>query len=202
MEINILSKTENPIKTICMSARTCYNSQSKYTEENAKDFIKSLIKRGHESPLEHASITFDIKGISRACANQLTRHRMASFCQESLRYVKKKDISISDTIIPESIKKNEFAIKEYIKTINLISNTYNSFIQQGIKPEDARSILPLSFKTNITMTMNLREIRHFLSLRLSSKAQQEIRELANKIIDILRNEELFFIVEDIVSKNA
>lgn len=202
MEINILSKTENPIKTICMSARICYNSQAKYTDENAKDFIKSLIKRGHESPLEHTSITFDIKGISRACANQLTRHRMASFCQESLRYVKKKDISISDTIIPESIKKNEFAVKEYIKTINLISNTYNSFIQQGIKPEDARSILPLSFKTNITMTMNLREIRHFLSLRLSSKAQQEIRELATKITDILKNEGLFFIVEDIVSKNA
>jgi thymidylate synthase (FAD) len=145
--------------------------------EKVKNLISLLKSLGHESVFEHVSFTFRIEGISRVCSHQLIRHRMASYTQQSQRYV-----PLDPTyILPESIYKSEFRDEAY----DLISKTtelYKKMINAKIKREDARFLLTQAVETKIVVTMNGRELRYFISLRADKSAQWEIRALALEML--------------------
>ncbi|MEW5760932.1 MAG: FAD-dependent thymidylate synthase, partial [Candidatus Thermoplasmatota archaeon] len=148
-------------------------------EEEGKKIVKHVYALGHHSVLEHACFTFSIEGISRACSHQLVRHRLASYSQQSQRYVSLQKFGV---VTPDTIKKNAKAKEIYDKLMSEISNAYSSLISLEIPYEDARYVLPNSAQTNIIVTMNARELLHFFNLRCCEKAQWEIRELANKML--------------------
>ena len=174
------------IDTIYAACRQCYYSgfvgdqfpfDNIPMEKKAK-LISRVIKSGHHSTIEHVVFTFGIKDLSRAAAQQLTRHRLANYSMQSQRYC---TVSSMDMRIPPSIEKSEFK-DEYEKLVNDIVNFYNKLIDNKIEPEDARSILPIGWNSNLVMTMNCRELLHFFSQRCCTQAQWEIRELANKML--------------------
>lgn len=177
MKVSILSATENPIDIISLAAGTSYDKDN---ESFAR--VRGCVKRRHTSVLEHAVVTFRIDGISRACSHQLVRHRLASFVQQSQRYVKLDTTNDDWYVIPPSIANGPNSVKRaYRMMMNQLSTLYNGVIKtkdSGIKAEDIRYVLPNACKTNITMTMNAREFYGFLNLRKSPRAQWEIRELA------------------------
>ena len=190
MKVELLDCTTDPLFVISMAARNCYNSRSKDQVNKRADFVKGLIKSGHETPLEFASATFDIKGISRICQNQLVRHRHASFCVLSERYV---DISKMEITFPyEVLRQYEGAI-DYASEAKRI---YKDLLALGVKREDARFLLPQGINTNVCVNMNFRALRHFLKLRLDKHAQWEIRKVAMEIYDIC-NERWTWLVEDL-----
>lgn len=175
---------EELTEKIEIAGRVCYQSEPKGDPEK---FIKMIIKRGHESVLEHGSLTFKVR-TNRAIANEIVRHRLASYSQESTRYVKYDDI--------------EFIPGEKLKDPNLenlllsAELAYKLLLTTDFKPEEARDILPNATATTLVMTMNFRELRHFLKLRLDKAAHPQIRELAGMILEILKEKYPVF-VEDI-----
>lgn len=175
---------EELTEKIEIAGRVCYQSEPKGDPEK---FIRMIIKRGHESVLEHGSLTFKVR-TNRAIANEIVRHRLASYSQESTRYVKYDDI--------------EFIPGEKLKDPNLenlllsAELAYKLLLTTDFKPEEARDILPNATATTLVMTMNFRELRHFLKLRLDKAAHPQIRELAGMILDILKEKYPVF-VEDI-----
>ena len=189
MKVTVINCPQDAKKVVSLSARTCYNSRHKDAPETRDAFIRGIIKSGHESVLEHVSITFDIEGVSRALLAQLTRHRLASFSVQSQRYVKYNCTwkPGTDYIIPDSINDNKEARELYLNHMSNTEAIYNSFIKAGIKPEDARMVLPEAFCTNIVLTVNIRELRHILKLRLDKHAQWEIRELAQRLLLLAKN---------------
>lgn len=136
---------------------------------------------GHTSVLEHVSITFRIYGISRACSHQLVRHRLASYVQESQRYTK-IDLSREWYVVPPTIAESDDIYDFFVEHMERCGDAYQSALDVGIKPEDARYLLPEATKTNLVMTMNLREFESFYKLRSDKAAQWEIRELAGLMI--------------------
>jgi thymidylate synthase (FAD) len=133
------------------------------------------------SVIEHASFTFSIEDVSRALTHQLVRHRIASYTQQSQRYVRYD--TLKSYVVPPSITANPEAEKIFDETLERISETYNKLLNMGIPKEDARYILPNAAKTNIVVTMNARELRHFFNLRCCMRSQWELREVA---IEMLR----------------
>lgn len=195
MEVKILDITTDSLYNISMAARTCYASRKTYSEDKQEAFIKGLIKSGHETPLEFASVTFDVKGISRCCLAQMTRHRIGiSFCVESQRYVNQNE---SYAILPKSIQSNKIAYNYFLHAEQLAFTNYIELLKLGIPKEDARYVLPEGTCTNLTVCFNFRELRHFLKLRLDKHAQWEIRELAKKMKDLMIQRGYGCIVEDI-----
>lgn len=167
------------LKRIEYAGRNCYASQDRITEDSYKKFIKNLITRGHEAPLEFADITFDIT-TSRAVLAEITRHRLASFCVESQRYIqeaKTGDITFIkpewDTELPE-----DTACITWRLSMIQIENDYKNLIADGMKPEEAREVLPNSTACRIIMKANVREWRHFFNLRCSKAAYPQMRSLA------------------------
>jgi thymidylate synthase (FAD) len=148
----------------------------KIDAETAKQLIKRVTGYGHGSVIEHASFTFSIEGVSRAMTHQLVRHRIASYTQQSQRYVAYD--TLESYVTPASIVKNMDAKKTYDEALERISETYQRLLKMGIPKEDARFILPNAAKTNIIVTMNARELHHFFNLRCCARAQWEIREVA------------------------
>lgn len=146
-------------------------------DDKVKNLIFLLKSLGHESVFEHVSFTFRIEGISRVCSHQLIRHRLASFTQQSQRYVP-LDPSY---ILPESIYKSEFR-DEALELINRATDFYKKIIKSKIKKEDARFLLPQGVETKLVVTMNGRELRYFISLRADKSAQWEIRALALEML--------------------
>lgn len=201
MKISILSMTSNPIETLYRGYKVCV---SKYTPTEVKipridnilgmpidyDKMIDLIKRhiNHESVLEHVNFTFSIEGVSRSLLAQLTRHRLASFSVQSQRYVCGENFAF---VIPETIKNNPEMLKEFNNHINMTKIRYKKMIDSGIPKEDARSILPNATTTNVVMTMNLRELRHFYDERSCIHAQKEIRQLANKMMELVKEKLIF-----------
>lgn len=186
MKVKLFNKTNEMIDIIYTAARTCYNAGSpiemfedieNISQENKLKLIEDCIKRNHLSVLEHAQFTFGIYGISRACSHQLVRHRHCSFSQQSQRYVNLKDKA--EFTLPENIE--EFVIVN--KTLEQIINCYEILVEHGVKPEDARAILPNACTTNLVMSCNLRELIHICNERLCAKAQTEIRELVQAMKD-------------------
>ncbi|MCD6446228.1 FAD-dependent thymidylate synthase [Candidatus Bathyarchaeota archaeon] len=153
----------------------------KMKPEIAKRVIRKVTGYGHTSIIEHACFTFSIEGVSRAMTHQLVRHRIASYTQQSQRYVTYN--TLENYITPPSITNNSEAKKIFDETLRKISETYEKLLNLKIPKEDARFILPNAAKTNIIVTMNARELRHFFNLRCCARAQWEIREVA---IEMLR----------------
>lgn len=165
------------IRLIEYCARNCYDSQDK-AGEDPSDFIRRLIKRGHESPLEFASVTFEIWA-SRAVMAELTRHRLASFCIRSQRYVNEsKDGGV--TFVDPGFKDPEMK-KTWKMACQIAEESYCQMIEAGATVEQARTVLPNSTATKIEMSANLREWRHFLSLRNSKRAYPEMQCIAELI---------------------
>lgn len=189
--LNCLSY-ENMLKNIEIAGRTCYKSKSEFTKESGEKFVKKLIKLGHESVLEHGSLTFKIK-TNRNITHELVRHRIASYSQESTRYVKYDDIEFIPCIDPRGLKVDY--IYDLVDLYMNLEFLYKKLIENNFKPEEARDILPGSVATTIIVTMNMRELRHFLKLRLSKAAHPQIRELAGMIQDIVRENYPVFIDE-------
>ena len=187
MEVKVISYTPDALKLVSTCARTCYDSRSKDNNINRETFIAGLVKAGHESPLENVTITYDISGVSRALLSQITRHRVgASFCVQSQRYVTynlDKWVPGKDYVVPPHIKGNYMANKAYEVFMDECRKAYRYFILAGAKAEDARMVLPQAFCTAFTLTLNIRSLRHILQLRLNKRAQWEIRDLANKLLE-------------------
>lgn len=181
---------EELTEKIEIAGRVCYQSEPKGDPEK---FIRMIIKRGHESVLEHGSLTFKVR-TNRAIANEIVRHRLASYSQESTRYVKYDDIEFIPWIDPRGLKINHLYELEVL--YNNMEFIYKKLIEDNFKPEDARDILPNATATTLVMTMNFRELRHFLKLRLDKAAHPQIRELAGMILEILKEKYPVF-VEDI-----
>ncbi len=154
-------------------------------ENSAEKFIKMIIKSGHLSVLEHAYASFRIRGGSRSFTHQLVRHRMASFTQQSQRYVDEKGFQF---VIPISIEKNQEAKKIYLSFMEEARKVYKKLGELSIRKEDARFVLPNAAVSEIVISANLREWRHIIGLRGDKKAQWEIRNMAIQILKILKKE--------------
>jgi thymidylate synthase (FAD) len=152
----------------------------KIDSDTAKKIINRVTAYGHGSVIEHASFTFSVEGVSRAMTHQLVRHRIASYTQQSQRYVQYD--TLKNYVMPPSIKENARAKKEFDETLKRISEAYQNLLQIGISKEDARFILPNAAKTNIMVTMNARELRHFFNVRCCARAQWEMREAATEML--------------------
>lgn len=189
MKVVLLEHTPDPEMTIALAARLCYSSsdidglKDKLTIDRARALIRKILRMGHHSVLEHVSFTFGIEGISRACSHQLVRHRIASYSQQSQRYVNMEE---SLFVIPPSIEADRKALKIYMNTLKLIKKRYAELVQMGCPIEDARYILPNATETKIIVTMNARELIHFFKLRCCRRAQWEIREVAKEMLRLVR----------------
>jgi len=169
---------QSMLSNIEKAGRTCYKSEAKITKDSTDAFIKMIIKRGHESVLEHEKITARIV-CDRAVSHEIVRHRLASFSQESTRYVNYKE-GIEVIKPPFAGNKRERTGKEVAWThqMNAAERTYKALLDWGCTPQIARSVLPNALKTEIVVTANLREWRHILNLRCSPAAHPQIREIS------------------------
>lgn len=183
MKVEIMSSTPDPIGVISRAAGTCYGK-----DDVSFKRVSSCFKSGHMSVFEHASVTFRIEGISRACSHQLVRHRVASFSQQSQRYCKIDTHSCDWYVVPPEIV-DKWTRAEFDKCMVDCAQAYRDALDDGIKPEDARYLLPESTKTTIVVTMNCRELFHFLDVRMTKQAQWEIRNLAKAMRDALLEED-------------
>ena len=164
------------LKKLEAAGRTCYKSENKMTEDSAANFVRNLIKRGHESVLEHVSITVRII-TDRGISHEIVRHRLASYSQESTRYCNYKDKEI-EFVLPYDIDP-ETKIFDYWKLSCQASETdYKVLISEGVAPQTARSVLPNCLKTELVMTCNLREWRHFFKMRCAPGAHPDMKYLA------------------------
>ena len=200
MKVSLISHTPNPQWLIETCARISYDSKNEpFDPKVNSDFIRKLIKNGHESPLEHASATFLIEGISRACSHQIVRHRLASFSQKSQRYTSEDDFV---TNIPDSVLygDNGNFHEKWVKLMGSVNDLYKEFVSNGVPKEDARLILPEACQTSMYMTANFREWRHFLQLRLDKHAQWEIRAVAREILRQLCVDGMYDCFADIQAK--
>jgi len=176
MRVELLAITPNAEALIARCARISHRSEAQASPEADAKLIRKLIELGHESVLEHASVTFLIEGISRSCMAQLTRHRLASFTVESMRYV---DMSCQSVVVPDSIQSGASGASDvYIEAVGSAFRAYEELLDMGIPREDARFILPIGTQTRLVMTANFRELRHIIRLRGSKAAQWEVRQVA------------------------
>lgn len=189
MVVTLITHTPEPEKVIAGAAKLCYSSSdienlmNGLTNEKIEAFIKKLTDLGHQSPLEHCTFTFGIDGISRACSHQLVRHRLASYSQKSQRYVKEDQF---DYIVPSTIKNIGDCLDVYEQLMRYCQNAYDHMIERGVPEEDARFVLPNACETKIIMTMNIRTLLHFFEERCCDRAQWEIRQMANIMLDICK----------------
>lgn len=185
--INASYHIETPIdgaeilKRIEKAGRTCYKSEDRITAESATAFVRTLIERGHESVLEHESIT--VRFIcDRGVSHEIVRHRLASYSQESQRYVRYNgDIEFINPHMP-----NAKAHEAWQELCERAEETYRELLSYGLQPQQARSVLPNSVKTELVMTANLREWRHFLKLRTAKAAHPQMRELTVPLLKELQ----------------
>lgn len=192
MRVNLITYTPEVEKVVYTAARTCYSEKSpkeilekEHDKKQQEHLLKRILTTGHHSVLEHASFCFEISGISRAASHQLVRHRLASFSQQSQRYVVADEVF--SYVIPPEISKNPVLQDKYKQIMETLHGWYLEFIDAGIKAEDARFILPSGASTNLVMTMNARELLHFFFLRCCRRAQWEIRNIAWLMLKRVRN---------------
>ena len=200
MKVTLLTHTPEPEKLIACAAKLCYSSSNiddlmeNLTDENVSKFLNMLFSLGHESPIEHATFTFGIEGISRACANQLVRHRIASYSQKSQRYVNETQF---EYVTPEVIENLPVAKEMFNELMTRIQCDYEDLrelikedlMKKGMDVkaaekkanEDARFVLPNACTTSIIVTMNIRSLFNFFKHRCCNRAQWEIREVATEM---------------------
>jgi thymidylate synthase (FAD) len=188
MEVKLLSHTPDPERLVGAAARSCASKKSAHElysepEEALRKSLTKVLESGHESVIEHIYFTFSVKGVSRACTHQLVRHRIASYSQQSQRYVDLRDAGF---VIPESIRRSGEALEAFRAAVRGSAEAYSKLLGLGIPAEDARFVLPNATATNIVVTMNARELLHFFGLRCCLKAQWEIRALAQAMLELAR----------------
>jgi thymidylate synthase (FAD) len=190
LKVTLLQFTPLPERAVASAGRLCYAPVSAaelkeaMSDDDVRRLVRGLVRSGHMSALEHASFTFAIDGISRACSHQLVRHRVASYSQQSQRYV----LFGSDGgfIVPPNIAANPEARQVFLEAMDNARRSYERLIELGHAEgrknesiyEDARFVLPNAAETKIVVTMNARELRHFFSVRCCRRAQWEINRLA------------------------
>ena len=188
MSLIILRHTPDPDKLVALAARRCYSCRTaddideKMSGDEVERMINLLRQRGHLSPFEHVNFTFSADNISRALSHQLVRHRIASYSQESQRYVNYQKLETIPNIIPLTIKNNPAALNVYQKAINTSLTAYKEIIKLNIPAEDARYVFPNAIETKIVFTMNARSLFNFFEQRCCMKAQWEIRQLAYEML--------------------
>lgn len=198
LKVILLRYTPEPEETVAMAAKLCYSPsdieslKDRVAKKDQRDFVKKLMDMGHMSPIEHPSFTFAIEGISRACSHQLVRHRLASYSQQSQRYVSEE--SGFDYVIPPIIKEDK-ELRDYFEAVmEQAQKAYNHIVKRleskGIKGEaanqDARFVLPNAAETKIIVTMNARELLHFFRQRCCLRAQWEIRQMAEEMLRLVK----------------
>ncbi len=190
MQVELLYHTPNPERAIATAARLCYapvgaaELMETMSDERMHSVLSTIMAGGHFSTLEHASYTFAIDGVSRALTHQLVRHRIASFNQQSQRYVKFKDGV--DVVKPATVAADPECSRVFDEAIAAAVEAYGKLVAAGIPAEDARYLLPNAAESKIVVTMNVRELLHFFELRCCNRAQWEIRELAHRMLELAR----------------
>ena len=177
MKVTLLSYTENGDSLAGQAAAVCTRSP------NYEKALSHALRGGHESVVEHVSFTFRVEGVSRSLLAQLTRHRIASFSVESQRFCDMGEIPMA---IPPSILQNPEILNDYAVAMDAVKAFYKKAIKAGIPKEDARYATPQAAVTNLVLTMNARELRHFFSLRCCNRAQWEIRALADEMLRLCK----------------
>lgn len=190
MQVELLYHTPDPERAIATAARLCYapvgasELMETMPEERIKSVLSTIMRSGHFSTLEHASYTFAIDGVSRALTHQLVRHRLASFNQQSQRYVKFKDGV--PVVKPASVAASSETEAVFDQAIAACVEAYKKLLDAGVPAEDARYLLPNAAESKIVVTMNVRELLHFFSLRCCNRAQWEIRDMAHRMLELAR----------------
>lgn len=192
LKVELLSATLEGAKLAALAAKLCYSPSDIATlaagvnDEITMKMINKIMSVGHTSILEHITLTFGVEGISRALSHQLVRHRLASYSQQSQRYVKETQF---DYVIPKTVKAlGDSEIKQFEAKMELMQGWYSDLIAKGIPAEDARFYLPNAAETKIIFTMNARELIHFFSKRLCKRAQWEIRDMAEEAYKLAKNQ--------------
>ncbi|MFH0793478.1 MAG: FAD-dependent thymidylate synthase [bacterium] len=185
--MTVLTHTPDPLKTVYVAARTCYSAlapevlwEKAVEPSKMLELVEKIVGSGHLSVLEHVNFTFGITGVSRVTTHQLVRHRLASYSQQSQRYVTEK--GDFDYVIPPAIAQHPQLKSRFEGLMKRLSEEYHYLLEQGIEGEDARYIFPNSTLSNIAVTMNARQLLHFFELRTCSRAQWEIRELSWRML--------------------
>lgn len=190
ISVSLLRQTVEPETAVALAARLCYSPdgiaelERNLTFEGAAALIRRVVGLGHLSVLEHAAFSFGVEGISRAASHQLVRHRVASYSQQSQRYVPADEDF--EHVCPPSIAARPELARAYRRTMHELGRRYRELVDSGIPPEDARFVLPNAAATRIVVTMNARELRHFFAVRCCLRAQWEIRELAERMLGLAR----------------
>ena len=199
MKVKLIFHTPEPERVVAMSARLCYSPvgaeelSGKMTDAQIEKLLTKIVDMGHLSTLEHASFTFAIEGVSRVLTHQLVRHRIASYSQQSQRYVKEHDF---EYVMPPSVAANSAAKQKFEQLMENIRSAYDELVAMGVHQEDARYCLANATETKIVVTMNARTLLHFFELRCCQRAQWEIRRLADAMLREVRS------VSPILFKNA
>jgi len=198
MKVKLIGYSSDPEKIPAMAAKLTHSiakpeDLEKTPENELKSILEHVINLGHTSVIEHTSFTFAISDVSRSLTHQLVRHRIASYAQQSQRYVNLKK---PNYVIPPKIDSNKIMKKAYEETMEIIWKQYNKLIEMKIPSEDSRYVLPNATCTNIIVTMNARSLLNFFELRCCLHAQWEIRILANLMLNELKDK------APIIFKNA
>ncbi len=192
MEVKLIAHTTNPADTVAVAGKGCYSPMPASDIVLDPKDVDHTLEVIHPSCYEHAVFTFSISGISRVTSHQLVRHRMASYSQQSQRYVKplcgespleqSEYTPLFQCVIPESIKNTKYyENKRVAKVMWILNGLYRTLLEEGVPEEDARYLIPQGVTTSIVVTMNARELQHFCGLRRCTRAQWEIREVADKM---------------------
>ncbi len=187
LHVELIAYTPNPELVCALAGKLCYKGlkidelKEKIDKKSIEKMLEHVIKAGHLSVLEHANFTFAIEGVSRVLTHQLVRHRLASYSQQSQRYVNEEEFSY---IMPPTIPKDKTRIFE--DAMENAKEAYKKLLKAGVPKEDARFVLPNAAETRIMVTMNARELLHFFELRTCLLAQWEIRNLANKMLELCK----------------
>lgn len=189
MLVQLLTHTPEPEQVVAAAARLCYSAATvdqllEKSRADRESLLRKILSLGHYSVLEHVAFSFGVEGISRACSHQLVRHRLASYSQQSQRYVSHKERFAAVT--PPSIAERPELAARYDALLDEIHGTYQELLAAGIPAEDARFVLPNAAETKIVVTMNARELHHFFNLRCCRRAQWEIRALAREMLLLVR----------------
>ena len=186
------------LSTVEIAGRTCYKSEDKITDGSAEKFVRNILKRGHEAVIEHASLTVRFT-CDRGVSHEIVRHRLAAYCQESTRYCNysKEGFGGEITVIkPMSFDCSDSPYRIWKRSCENAETAYFDLLNEGCTPQEARSVLPNSLKTEVVMTADMREWRHFIRLRCAPAAHPDMRVVAGLLYDLLKsNYPVFF--EDI-----
>jgi len=190
MKIKLLRHTPQPERMVALAARLCYSPvgveelDESMSDEEVNKLVRFVVKSGHLSTTEHISFSFAIEGVSRTLTHQLVRHRIASYNQQSQRYVKFKEGF--EYTVPYSIQDNPKAKAAFQDMVESTHKLYGQLLDMGIEAEDARYILPNASETKIIVSMNGRELLHFFTVRCCNRAQWEIRDMATAMLKMVK----------------